>query len=167
MNGLDPDRFDPYKAMADAALPIIVPVAWIQARALAVARYVFIALFPSAAGVFYFLSWRAPSNSFEEAVFLELSSGFVFFWAAPFVLAVGRAHRVAVPVVGVLAAIALLLVAHESSGFWRSTLIECSIAISVLVGLDLAMTPWLSALEKKHKALEQDYADLKERLDDA
>lgn len=166
MNGIDPDRFDPYKAMADAALPIAVPVERAKTWMFTALRYVFSGLFPIGGALFLALSYNAPSGSFPQSVYLELSSGFAFFWAAPYVLQLGRSHRWLVPIAGICIAAALFYFAKSSAGFNQSVLIEFSIAVLILVGLELTMTPWLNAIAAKQKELRANYDALRARLDE-
>jgi hypothetical protein len=158
MNGIDPDRFDPYKEMADAALPYLHTVERTKRWIVAMVRYGLFILFLAGAIFFLWRSWSSPANSYSESVCLELSSGFAFFWIAPYVLAWGRLHRRLVPVLGGCAAGTLLYIAHECDGFLQSVLIEFSIAMFILIALELAMTPWLDRIARKHE-------DLKTRLD--
>lgn len=166
MNGIDPDKFDPYEAIAQAAIPLIITVERMKSWMVATVRFVLFFLFLGAAIFFLWRSWLAPSNSYFQSVYLELSSGFAFFWAAPFVLAWGRLHRWLVPIFGACVAGTLLYIAYGCDGFIQSVLIEFSIAMFILVGLELAMTPWLSGLAHKHSGLQTRIEELESRLDD-
>lgn len=164
MNGIDPDRFDPYRAMADAALPVMVPVEHAKSWMLTTLRFLFSSMFPIGAVLFLVLSYNAPLNSFAQSVYLELSSGFTFFWAAPSVLRLGRSHRWLVSVAGIGASAVLLFFAKAANGFDQSVLIEFSIAVLILVGLELTMTPWLVAVATRQKELRDSYEALRARL---
>lgn len=123
-------------------------------------RYLVLGVFPGATAVFLALAYFAEIHSFWNLLFLELSAGFLFFAATPAIISLGRRYRWQVPSAGLLVAVPSLWLAyrckdllphlsHHSSEFLAAALIEYSGALILMVGLEITMTPWLKALEKR------------------
>jgi hypothetical protein len=119
-------------------------------------------MFPVAAVFFLWCASVTELHTFWNLVDLELSSGCFFFAAAPVVVSLGRSYRWQVPLAGLIAAVVLLWLAHDCetvlSGasphkceFLRAALIEYAVALLLVVGLELAMAPWLRRLEAKQR----------------
>jgi hypothetical protein len=127
-----------------------------------------VGVFPGLALLFLGLAYRAEIHSYWNLLFLELSSGFVFFSLAPLIVRLGRTYAWQVPLVGVLIACPLLWFAYHCEEFLPSlsphgcefvtaALIEYSIALLLMVGLEIVMAPWLNRLAEKQKKVRADF----------
>jgi hypothetical protein len=154
----DPDGPDVYRAMAEAARPIVISVTRIQRWSVQVVRLLIQLGFLGLGALFLWLSWVAPVRSFREDIFLDLCSGAWFFWAAPFVLRWGHAHRVLVPIIGAGIAALALLVASALPDYWQSFTIGSAITLLMLVTLEISMSPWIDRLATIQRALRQEEA---------
>lgn len=173
--GDDEERYI-LKSMDDiskAMTPFMITVAKIDFFGIALGKYLAFGLFPGGALLFLYCAYLADLHSYWNLLFLELSSGFFFFAAAPSVVHLGRKYRWQVPFVGVLVAGPLLWVAyhsekllpqfsHHASEFLQAALIEYSIALLLMVGLEIAMAPWLEAINKKYQQASDDLKSLKQ-----
>ena len=149
-------------AMNKAMTPFVISVAEIDFWGIAVGKYLAFGLFPFFALIFLFFAYIADLHSYWNLLFLELSSGFFFFAAAPTIIHLGRKYRWQVPLGGLVLAVPLLwlaylpqkfmpLLSHHAGEFLQAALIEYSIALLLMVGLEIAMVPWLESINKKYQ----------------
>lgn len=187
MNDQDQDKFiygrdeeqyilQSMDAINQAMTPFVISIAKIDFFGTALGRYLAISLFPGGALIFLGLAYSAELHSYWSSLFLELSSGFFFFAAAARVIHLGRKYPWQVPLVGLLVAGPLLCLAYycrqlfphlsdPTADFLQSVLIEYSIALLLIVGLEIAMAPWLETLNQKYQGALAELKQLKQEAD--
>lgn len=162
-------------AMNKAMVPFAISMAEIDFFGIAVGKYLAVGMFPGFALLFLYFAYIAQLHSYWNLLFLELSSGFFFFAAAPTVIHLGKQYRWQVPSAGLLLAAPLLLTAyhsekllpllsHHATEFLQAALIEYSIALLLMVGLEIAMVPWLESINTKYQQALADLSQLKQEV---
>ena len=131
---------------------------------IAAGRYLLIGLFPILIVLFFVLAYLAEIHSYWNLLFLEASAGFVFFAATPRIVRLGRKYGWQVRLVGLVIAVPSLALAYyleevlpqlsdHNTEFFSAALIEYSCALLLMIGLEVTITPWLEALEKREAEL--------------
>lgn len=162
-------------AVNSAMAPFVISLAQIDFFGIALGKYLARALFPGGAFLFLCFSYICDSSTYWNSLLLELSSGFFFFAAAPRAIYLGRKYRWQVPCVGLVLALPLLYMSYHcqklfpgltvyTAEFLQAALIEYAIALLLMVGLEIAMVPWLDALDQKYQ---QALSELKQLKQDA
>lgn len=163
-------------AVNSAMAPFVISVAQMDFFGIALGKYLARALFPGGALLFLCFSYICESNAYWNSLFLELSSGFFFFATAPRVIYLGRKYRWQVPCAGLVLALPLLYVAYRcqqffpglstyTTGFLQAAFIEYAIALLLMVGLEIAMVPWLDGLDQRYQQALNELKQLKQDAD--
>lgn len=156
--------------MNRAMTPFVISLAQIELFGIALGRYLALGVFPLAAIGFLYAAYLTELHSYWNLLFLELSSGFLFFAAAPRIIHLGRRYRWQVPLLGAAVAGLLLYLAYDcekyfsqlsqhACEFLQAALIEYSIAMILMVGLEIAMAPWLNDLALKYRQARDNLQD--------
>ncbi len=116
-------------------------------------------IFPITSFACLYCSYNSSADSFKSSIYLELSSGIFFFSVAPIIMKHGQHKRRLIASLGVAISIIFLAIAFfakeiftrsqvDTLEFYQSSFIEFSIAILILVILELTVMPWLDIVNK-------------------
>jgi hypothetical protein len=155
--------------MKKLMLPFAISMAQIDLFGAAVGRYFALLAFPVGAALFLWRAYLAPMHPFWNLLYIELSSGFLFFAFAPTVVALGHILRWQVPLAAVGVAVTLLLIAYNCEVFFpgvsehtcefvSAAFIEYAIALLLVVALEIAMRPWLDRIREEYAEARDDLA---------
>lgn len=86
--------------------------------------------------LFFLLASLADPHTFQQFLFIALFGGVVTFAIAPYFLSIASKSKLLFPVLAAIAAMAIAVAAYYTHGIWQHALLELSVAIALLVGLD-------------------------------
>jgi len=113
-----------------------------------------------------YLAAGAPTDSFRQAMLVEITAGAGFFVMAPLVFAAGKKWPILVVVEGGLIALALSIGASMQDGVWQSFLIECATGIIILIALEQIVQRWFTRLEEARASSIKAMHDAQDQADE-
>ncbi len=103
--------------------------------------------------LFVWLAYQAKEDAFEQYLFIELFGGVATFAIAPIFLRIASRSTVLIPVVALAVAMGIGYCAYRTHGIWQHILLELSVAVALLAGLDQLLKATLRYLERRKHAL--------------
>jgi len=98
-----------------------------------------------------FLAYEAEDHTFQQLLLVTLFGGVAAFAMAPIFLRLTSKWVVLFPLVAALGATGLGYAAYAAHGLWRHLLLELSVAVALLLGLDQLLKGAIRRLDSKQR----------------
>lgn len=107
-------------------------------------------------------AFNLPAESFYQELCVVSASGIATFLATPVIIKASAKHRWAVLPLTLFLAAACIVIAFLEEGVLRALLIEATIALLLITGLELMFHQFVHVLHARYKAAEQDLEEERE-----